>query len=156
MKILVALLFIWSLARSQIIHPYECKCGVFRSWPQGEAMIYHLPGHHIDCDSPDRQQQCFDACQQDWDILAGNGDLSHELESGFTLGQEICLGALELGHWNILDEIGSVYARTCNTHWDDTGSATLQYICCHSGHYTPCTKTVAPNLDGITMDPTKL
>merc|ERR1719290_14700 len=151
MKLLVGLLVICSLARGQIIEPYECHCGLFRSWPQGEAMIYKLPGHHIDCSSPDHVTQCTDACMQDWDSLAGNGDLAHELSNGYQLGQEICLGALELGHFNILDEIGYVYSRACHEHWHDTGSRTKQYVCCEGGHYTVCTKTEANKMSEVTM-----
>ncbi|CAL4074725.1 unnamed protein product, partial [Meganyctiphanes norvegica] len=153
MEILVALLAVCSLASGQIITPYECHCGVFRSYPQGESLIYHLPGHHIDCDSPDKETQCYDACVQDWDVFAGNGDLNTVLENGYSLGQEICVGALELGHFNIRDEIGYVFSRACFGNWEDTGSHTEQYVCCHNGHYEECTKTVANNMAAVTNKP---
>merc|ERR1711962_1799571 len=140
MKSLLLTLLLCTLAAGQIITPYECHCGVFRSYPQGESLIYNLPSHHVDCDSPDVEQQCFDACVQDWDILAGTGDLNQELENGYTLGQDICLGALELGHFNIVDEIGYVYRRACKGTWADTGARTMQYICCNGGHNYECDK----------------
>merc|ERR1711942_281974 len=133
---LAALLSLAALSWAQIIHPYECHCGVFVSYPVGEAEVYRMQPLHLEgCDNV---TACTVACSNEWDDLTNNGDLTTELSNGYTLGQDICLSAVE--HFIPFrgDEKGFVNARLCEGNWEDTGKATRQNICCNAGHYYDC------------------
>merc|ERR1711970_610718 len=134
--VVVTLLSLGALSWAQIIHPYECHCGVFISHHHGISEIYRLMPLHLDgCDD---ETLCIDACSNKWNDLTNNGDLTSELDNGYNLGQDICLQAVEHFIPYLGDEIGFLNARLCDGNWEDTGRQTRQEICCNAGHYYEC------------------
>ncbi|CAL4096195.1 unnamed protein product [Meganyctiphanes norvegica] len=132
----VALLSMGALSRAQIIHPYECHCGVFVSYPAGVSEVYRMEPLHLEgCDDA---SLCTQACTDEWNTLTNNGDLTTELPNGYTLGQDICLSAVEHFIPFLNDEPGFVNARLCEGNWKDTGLSTRQNICCNAGHNYDC------------------
>ncbi|CAL4100849.1 unnamed protein product, partial [Meganyctiphanes norvegica] len=88
-----------ALSWAQIIDPYECHCGVFISTSTGEIEIYHMHPEHVDgCGTEESTAACIASCQNEWTGIYKNGDLDGEMDNGYTLGQELCLGAVELFH----------------------------------------------------------
>lgn len=128
-----------ALSTSQIITPYECHCGVFISLSQGEIEVFHMhPAHVEGCGTPEAEAACQENCRTEWTSVYKNGDLDAELSNGYSLGQEVCLGAVELFHPFINKENGQVFARNCEGNWEDIGLGTKQQICCNNGHYHEC------------------
>merc|ERR1712243_48975 len=137
--IAAAVLSLAALAGAQIITPYECHCGVFVSLPVGEVEIYHMQSAHVDgCGTENSTQACIDNCRNEWTGIYKNGDLEAELPNGYNLGQELCLGAVELFHPYIFNEDGQVFARNCDGNWEDIDMGTKQNLCCTNGHYHEC------------------
>merc|ERR1719244_483095 len=125
---IAALLSIGSQSWAQIIDPYECHCGVFIAYFGGETEIYNLHGIQMEgCDD-----------QDGWNDLTNKGDLTTELDNGYTLGQEICLQAVEHFHPWVNNQPGFLNARLCEGNWVDTGLRTRQNICCDNGRYYEC------------------
>ncbi|CAL4067262.1 unnamed protein product [Meganyctiphanes norvegica] len=128
-----------ALTGAQIITPYECHCGVFISIPSGEIEVYHMQSAHVDgCGTPESEAACMDNCKNEWTGMYKNGDLDNELENGYSLGQELCLGAVELFHPFILNANGQVFARNCEGNWEDIDMGTNKPLCCTGGHYHEC------------------
>ncbi|CAL4142785.1 unnamed protein product [Meganyctiphanes norvegica] len=133
---LAALLSLGAISWAQIIHPYECHCGVFVPYPTGESEVYRMQPLHLE--SCDNATLCTIACADEWKDLTNHGDLTTLLPNGYTLGQDICLSAIEHFIPFLNDAPGFVNARLCEGNWEDTGLSTRQNICCNSGHYYDC------------------
>merc|ERR1711872_4137 len=134
--IVAALLSFVALSWAQIIHPYECHCGVFISYSTGESEVYRIqPLHLPDCSNV---TLCTMACSDEWNDMTNNGDLTSELDNGYNLGQDICLGAVEHFLPFINNKVGFVNARLCDGNWEDTGLQTRTPICCNNGHWYDC------------------
>merc|ERR1712126_311749 len=119
MKTIAIVLSLAALAWGQIITPYECHCGVFVSYPLGEFEAYHMQSAHVDgCGTEESVAACMQNCRDEWSGLYKNGDLEAELSNGYNLGQEICLGALELFHPYVSNGDGQVFARNCDGNWE--------------------------------------
>ncbi|CAL4096194.1 unnamed protein product, partial [Meganyctiphanes norvegica] len=131
-----ALLSLGAVSWAQIIHPYECHCGLFISYSTGESEVYRLAPLHLEgCED---ESLCVAACQDEWDDLTNNGDLTTELDSGYTLGQDICLASLEHFIPFLSNEKGFLNARLCEGNWENTGKTTRQNICCNAAHWYDC------------------
>merc|ERR1719402_924540 len=81
---------------------------------------------------------CMQYCTDEWNGIANNGDLTSELDNGYTLGQDICLQSLEHFIPFLEDNFGYLNARLCEGNWETTGLQTRQAICCDFGHYYEC------------------
>merc|ERR1711872_545361 len=128
-----------ALSWAQISTPYEGHCRVFSSIPSGEIEVYHMKSSHVDgCGTENSTAACIDNCRAEWTGLYKKGDLDAELSNGYNLGQELCLGAVELFHPYIFSEDGAVLSRNCDGNWEDTGMMTKQQLCCDNGHYHEC------------------
>merc|ERR1712121_52102 len=134
--VIAVLLCLGALSWAQIIHPYECHCGVFVTYPTGVSEVYRL--HPLHLDGCDNETLCVKACQDEWDDLTNKGDLTTELDNGYMLGQDICLQALEHFIPYLRNEYGFVNARLCEGNWEDTGRQTRTPICCNAGHWYDC------------------
>ncbi|CAL4091789.1 unnamed protein product [Meganyctiphanes norvegica] len=132
-------LSIAALGWSQIITPYECHCGVFISIPTGEIELFHMKSAHVDgCGTEASVAACIENCKSEWTGMYKSGDLLAELPSGYTLGQEMCIGAVELFHPFIHNADGQVFARNCEGDWEDIDMGTKQPLCCNAGHWHEC------------------
>merc|ERR1711875_17488 len=99
MKTCAILVSLAALSLGQIITPYECHCGVFVSYPLGEFEAYHMQSAHVDgCGTEESEAACMQNCKDEWSGIYKNGDLNAVLPNGYTLGQELCLGATTLFH----------------------------------------------------------
>merc|ERR1712189_49558 len=79
-----------ALSWAQIIHPYECHCGVFMSLSSGEREIYHMKSAHVDgCGTENSTAACMNVCEEEWKGMYKKGDLNAELPSGYNLGQNL-------------------------------------------------------------------
>merc|ERR1711970_471057 len=132
------LLSLGALSWGQIIHPYECHCGVFVSYPAGVSEVYRLMPLHLDNCDEESIPLCTQACTDEWNAQTNNGDLTSDLANGYTLGQDICLQSLEHFIPFLSGEYGFVNARLCEGNWEDTGMQTKQKICCNAGHNYEC------------------
>merc|ERR1711942_58330 len=138
-SICAIVLSIAALSWAQIITPYECHCGVFISVFSGEIEVYHMKSSHVDgCGTANSTAACIANCQAEWTGMYKKGDLEAELPNGYNLGQELCLGAVELFHPFINDANGQVFARNCDGNWEDIDMGTKQPLCCNNGHYHEC------------------
>merc|ERR1712243_548091 len=82
---LAALLSLGALSWAQIIHPYECHCGVFVSYSVGESEVYRMQPLHLEgCDNT---TACVVACADKRDALTTSGDLTTDLANGYMIVQ---------------------------------------------------------------------
>merc|ERR1712243_30707 len=128
----------WSTAHPPIgPHDENCHCGVFITLEEAEDEIFHY--HPLeDLEDCDLVEQCMADCSEEWLMQSSNGDLTYVLANGNTLGEELCVGANDLGHPLVEHAIPLVYSRMCEGGWAPTGDQGNDYLCCDGGHQIPC------------------
>merc|ERR1719495_2484307 len=134
------LIFIAALALAGAQDPPPipiCNCGAFITLDEAEKEIHRLPP--IDGFNCEDNRECRQACRAEWNRITNNGDLDHELENGYSVGEELCIG-LNNGHgidsceW----EPVYVYSNTCDGPWEWDGETSAQDLCCHEGRHVNC------------------
>merc|ERR1712142_1411621 len=79
-----------------------CYCGAFITL-EGEGIMYQihsLPSIEVgSCGNAAVVEECMEACAAEWIAFSGNGDFQHQLPNGYTVGQELCIGLVNGGHY---------------------------------------------------------
>merc|ERR1712142_1181466 len=75
-------------------------------------------------------------CAQEATKMTNGGDLEYELPSGYSVGQELCIG-LNNAHGidSCRNEPVYVYSNNCDGPWIWDGVTSIAELCCHDGHY---------------------
>merc|ERR1719334_3131573 len=121
--------------------PPSCNCGAFISLDHAEYEIHRLPPFPtLDCDET---KACALKCADEAKKVADEG-MDFELENGYTLGQELCIGANHHGMDHVDREPVYVYSNTCDGPWIWDGVTSLEELCCQDGHYQDC-DTIPPH-----------
>merc|ERR1712002_116334 len=119
----------------------ECRCGFFVTFFTTEIEIHRLPA--INLASCDEVDECVVACRAEADKLSGHGDLHYELSNGYSVGQELCIGALTFFMPQVNDIVHG-YANVCHGPWMYTGFSCKQKLCCHFGRHYECSTAPPP------------
>merc|ERR1712002_160647 len=138
MKVLALLLATLALASAMATKDSpNCWCGAFIELPDDIHKVWRLESAFLDsCDMVDEFKAI---CASEFDIFTGGGDLGYVLESGYTVGQELCLYmAQHQGVHNIMNAYVYGYANMCNGPWIYDGVSTTGKLCCKEGANMPC------------------
>ncbi|XP_071537571.1 uncharacterized protein [Panulirus ornatus] len=114
-----------------------CRCGMFIQMDDDVHMVYHLDPINIETCEP--YELCKIKCAEEFNTLTDGGNLNNELNSGYTVAQEICLTMMQ--HHGVHDVQNAVvygYANMCNGPWMWDGVSSINKLCCDRGHNTPC------------------
>merc|ERR1712121_196214 len=135
MKLVVLFLACLTVAYGQIVTP-ACTCGYFVTVGDLEEEVKHLPKiETADCDDLDA---CVSACSKESNTFSGNMELDHELDNGYTFGQDLCISAMTRFHPFLHKEKVYTYANLCNGPWKWTGDQSDGELCCNMGHQHAC------------------
>merc|ERR1712002_732195 len=138
MKVLALLLATVALASAMATKDSpNCWCGAFIELPDDIHKVWRLESAFLD--TCDMVEECKQICASEFDKFTGGGDLDHVLDSGMTVGQELCLYMATHEHLDTTtDAYVYGYANMCNGPWIYDGVSTTAKLCCQDGMNYPC------------------
>ncbi|XP_042232077.1 uncharacterized protein LOC121872971 [Homarus americanus] len=115
-----------------------CRCAAFVTYEYYEIMVHEEPEIPIDSCDANGALQCKTTCADNLDTLSDNGNLWKLMDSGLTIGQDICSELADHFTFFLYNHKVYGYFEVCGGAWQYAGIASQQKLCCEGGKQHHC------------------